>query len=53
MPNLRYTARARPQSLQRRFSRVVNLGARFALANLDFDATFVLYGRKLPVASSQ
>ena len=43
MPNLRYTARARPQSLQRRLRRVVNFGARLALANLDFDATFFPY----------
>jgi hypothetical protein len=39
MPNLRYTARGRPQSWQRRFNRVANLGARFALANLDLLAT--------------
>jgi hypothetical protein len=39
MPNLRYTARARPQILQRRFSRVVNFGVSFILANLDLLAT--------------
>ena len=39
MPNLRYTARARPQSLQRRLSRVVNFGVRFILANFALLAT--------------
>ncbi len=39
MPNLRYTARERPHSLQRRLRRVVNFGARLALANLDLLAT--------------
>src|SRR5437868_7552682 len=39
MPNLRYTARGRPQSWQRRFSRVANLGESFAFAILDLLAT--------------
>src|SRR5207247_9769553 len=42
MPNLRYTARARPQILQRRFSRVVNFGDSLILANLDLLATEAL-----------
>jgi hypothetical protein len=39
MPNLRYTARGRPQSLQRRTRRVENLGSRRAMAILDLLAT--------------
>ena len=35
MPNLRYTARGRPQSMHRRTSRVENFGGRFAAAILD------------------
>lgn len=39
MPNLRYTARARPHILQRRLSRVVNFGVSLALANFALLAT--------------
>jgi len=39
MPNLRYTARGRPQILQRRRSLVENFGVRFALAIFDLLAT--------------
>lgn len=39
MPNLRYTARGRPQSWHRRRSRVENFGGRFALAIFDLLAT--------------
>ena len=35
MPNLRYTARGRPQSLQRELRRVENFGVIFAFAILD------------------
>ena len=35
VPNLRYTARGRPQSMQRRTTRVENLGFRFAAAIFD------------------
>ena len=42
MPNLRYTARGRPHNLQRRRSRVVNLGVSLDLATLDLLATWVL-----------
>ena len=42
MPNLRYTARGRPHNLQRRRSRVVNLGVSLDLAILDLLATLVL-----------
>jgi hypothetical protein len=35
VPNLRYTARGRPQSMQRRTIRVEYLGVRFAAAILD------------------
>jgi len=35
MPNLRSTARGRPQILQRRFKRVENLGFRAAFAIFD------------------
>jgi hypothetical protein len=39
MPNLRYTARGRPQSWQRDSRRVLNLGVLLALAILDLLAT--------------
>jgi hypothetical protein len=39
MPNLRYTARGRPHSLQRFSRRVLNLGVALALAILDLLAT--------------
>ena len=39
MPNLRYTARGRPHSLQRLSRRVLNFGVRFALAIFDLLAT--------------
>jgi len=35
VPNFRYTARGRPQSMQRRTTRVEYLGLRFAAAILD------------------
>jgi hypothetical protein len=35
IPNLRYTARGRPHSRQRRFSRVENLGGLAAMAIFD------------------
>lgn len=35
MPNLRYTARGRPHSMQRRTVRVENFGGRFAAAIFD------------------
>jgi hypothetical protein len=38
-PNLRYTARGRPQILQRLSRRVENLGVRFAFAIFDLLAT--------------
>jgi hypothetical protein len=45
MPNLRYTARGRPQSLQRFSRRVLNLGSALALAILDLLATGIsLFG---------
>jgi hypothetical protein len=39
-PNLRYTARGRPQILQRRTSRVENFGSRCDIATFDLLATF-------------
>ncbi len=39
MPNLRYTARGRPQRPQRRSALVVNFGSRFAFAIFDLLAT--------------
>jgi len=39
IPNLRYTARGRPHSLQRDSRRVENFGLRFALAIFDLLAT--------------
>ena len=39
MPNLRYTARGRPQSLQRFSRRELNFGSAFALAIFDLLAT--------------
>ncbi|GEM_PF-4130189 len=52
MPNLRYTPRGRPQSLQRRTRRVENLGSRRAMAILDLLATdFYLLGRVCSNAS--
>jgi hypothetical protein len=39
MPNLRYTARGRPHSLQRDSLRVLNFGFRLALAIFDLLAT--------------
>jgi hypothetical protein len=39
MPNLRYTARGRPQSLQRDSLRVLNFGFRLAFAIFDLLAT--------------
>jgi len=47
MPNLRYTARGRPHNLQRRRSRVVNLGVSLDLAILDLLATWVLPSQAL------
>jgi hypothetical protein len=35
VPNLRYTARGRPQSMHRRTSRVENFGGRLAAAIFD------------------
>ena len=45
MPNLRYTARGRPQILQRRTSRVENFGLRLAIAIFD------LLAMRIPVRS--
>ena len=39
MPNLRYTARGRPHSLQRDSRRELNFGVLFALAIFDLLAT--------------
>ena len=39
VPNLRYTARGRPHSLQRDSRRVENFGVRFAFAIFDLLAT--------------
>ena len=39
IPNLRYTARGRPQNLQRFSCRVLNFGLRTALAIFDLLAT--------------
>ena len=41
MPNLRYTARGRPQSMQRCTCRVENLGGRLAAAIFDLLAILV------------
>ena len=41
VPNFRYTARGRPQSMQRRTTRVEYLGLRFAEAILDLLAIVV------------
>jgi hypothetical protein len=46
MPNLRYTALGRPQSLQRFSRRVENLGSRFAFAILLLLATGSLFQSK-------
>jgi hypothetical protein len=43
IPNLRYTARGRPQSRQRFSWRVLNFGVAFALAIFDLLATEVLF----------
>ena len=47
-PNLRYTARGRPQNLQRFSWRVLNFGFRFAFAILDLLATVLVraHGQK-------
>jgi len=42
MPNFLYTARGRPQILHRSFSRVENLGGRFAEAIFDLLAIELL-----------
>lgn len=47
IPNLRYTARGRPQKLQRVYARVENLGGRAFLAISDFfamDLLLALFG---------
>jgi hypothetical protein len=46
MPNLRYTALGRPQSLQRFSRRVENLGSRFAFAILLLLATGSVFQSK-------
>jgi len=44
-PNFRYTARGRPQILQRRTVRVENLGFRSAIAIFDLLAMSVVSGQ--------
>jgi hypothetical protein len=54
MPNLRYTARGRPHSLQRFSRRVLNLGVALALAIFDLLATeFGFLGNWLSAIGSQ
>jgi hypothetical protein len=47
MPNLRYTARGRPQSRHRFSRRVLNFGVAFALAIFDLLATEIGFLRSL------
>jgi len=49
VPNLRYTARGRPQSMQRRTIRVENFGFRFAAAILDLLAMVSSVRAAIPV----